>query len=532
MLAFLFLLLSVAVIHASGAAQDETPLYSCESGADYETFEADSDLVDQVCPAHNTNYSSSGMTTSGSLYIVIHNTGNYSDTSVLGNIRKFQTSHDLDSEKASAHYIVGLSLDREEVHVIQLVREGYRAYHVGIAHPLDGVTIDNTNSIGIEVVGQGDYPGWPSDDVYRKTAELVLDIVGRAKASGRTIELTRDYIVGHEEVNKTGKWDPGQRWNWQVFMEDYLERAYEPAMNLTATLDTISRKVTLQVTARDNGRTKLRVERNRGSGPYSEILDPMEDSGDDHKENPATVRFHQVDILPEPQTPWRYCYRMWAFKPHTRDADTNVDYVNPSTEACVNLGLADADVIRQTEDLVVGPSDPIAFTVVLKNVGDLTWGRDGQYGLIKLQGKNDGLPRWVKIEDAVPPGQSIEFNFTGTAPSSIEQYWTVWRITYINPDTGKAEAFGPLVIFGVTVFPLGNIVDDPGVALRLLWEKLRRSIEDWVDRWLADLGARVGEALRGALYALFPWLRCLSGLSLGTVVPLGLAVRRRRNRRP
>ncbi|WSC03039.1 N-acetylmuramoyl-L-alanine amidase [Streptomyces scopuliridis] len=105
--------------------------------------------------------------------------------------------------RAAAHYLVRADDGR----ITQMVREHDVAYHAG--------NWDwNNRSIGIEHEGFVDQPDrWFTDAAYRASARLVADIAAR-----HDIPLTREHIVGHNEVPGATHTDPGPYWDWDRCM--------------------------------------------------------------------------------------------------------------------------------------------------------------------------------------------------------------------------------------------------------------------------------------------------------------------------
>jgi N-acetyl-anhydromuramyl-L-alanine amidase AmpD len=465
------LLAATAAGSAPVAAQADT-LYKCETGANFVTFDADSRLVDQVCPAHSTNYSTEGMSDSGELYIVIHNTATSQHVAIQGNINAFQQYYSNVDERRSSQYIVGLN-ETGGAHVIQLVREDHVAYHAGGLYnrTLNGKTIDNENSIGIEVVGIGDLDGWPRDAVYQKVAELVLDIVDRAKQDGRTIELTRGYIVGHEEINKGAKSDPGQQWDWQRFMVDYLHGTYEPAMDLQASTDETGRMAGLKVVARANGRDGFWIERRQDSGSFVRLSAPVKNVSRLETDNPATIALG-TDTPPFPKIPSQFCYRAIAYKGST-------DYANPSDEACVSIGIADAQILDQSRSLILLTGEAAVLTATLQNTGNLDWLPEPRYGLRLIDGAQLGPDNWKRVGTPVPADAPLAIELPIVAPAQAGSYASIWQMVYVDPATDRAVPFGPEIRFTVIARPqdvidLGLI----GLLARLLLDGLIRLVED------------------------------------------------------
>ncbi len=254
--------------------------------------------------------------TSGPLYVVIHNTGGGTTQS---NIDEFQNPHL--PVKKSAHYLVGQD-SGGTYRVVQMVREKHKAYHTGKVRPVRGQSINNSNSIGIEIVGNSTDRSWPPSAVYQVVADLVEDIVRRAKANNRQIELTRTYIVGHDEISAVGKIDPGPGWNWREFMAR-LGGEYAPAINLTVTLSRVRlvQDVQLRWTATHNLEGYI-VERSEDRGSYKEIrrIDTNSRGG------------NMIDC-PQPTRPTTYCYRVWSYLRVSMPDKQPFRNANPSLES-------------------------------------------------------------------------------------------------------------------------------------------------------------------------------------------------------
>jgi N-acetyl-anhydromuramyl-L-alanine amidase AmpD len=520
----LVMMTGAIIVNVPFVAAQARQLYDCktDSASGYTLFDADYTGVDQVCPAYAKNFSTTGMASTGVLYVVIHNTGNKDAAAILGNIRQFQDP----AKRVSAHYIVGLDSDGI-ARIIQIVSEKNMAYHAGAANrTLDGKTIDNTNSIGIEVVGIGDLNGWPSDAVYTAVANLVKDIVRRGKANGRTIELNRDYIVGHEEINNDGKYDPGQQWDWNRFMVDYLGGTYKPAMEIIANLDAPSREVSLQLVTRANGRTGLHFELRQDDGDYTTDLEPLNDVSRTWSDNPATINL-PADRLPEVAIPAQFCYRAWA-------ARSGIDYVNPSRDDCVQQGTVDAYLVSLNEHLILKPGETAEYEVELQNTGTLPWVPDVPYGVREVDGDQLSVARWATLGKTVASGERIKIIIPITAPNTPGDYHATWQIGYVEPSTGDAVVFGTAIPIDLTVRSkgLGDIGSELGQIISDFIQSLRQGLEQTVQ----DLLRQVEAALVDALNDLWTRLRqelartlpCLFTPALIGYTGLALSQRRKR----
>jgi N-acetyl-anhydromuramyl-L-alanine amidase AmpD len=131
-------------------------------------------------------------------YIIIHATGGERTS---GTVEEFKAS-----AKASAHYIIanGIGYPQTEKYkegqVIQMVHDADTAYAIAIwpvgkpAAEHTG-TINNSNSISIELAGLPGDSGWCTAKMYESAANLVAFL-----ADKYGVPLTRTHILGHDEV--------------------------------------------------------------------------------------------------------------------------------------------------------------------------------------------------------------------------------------------------------------------------------------------------------------------------------------------
>ena len=128
----------------------------------------------------------------------------------------------------SSHYLV----DRDG-HIYGLVPEHQRAWHAGPSY-WQGTTPLNPSSIGIEIVsvplGMPEGTQLPFPDLQIRAVErLIADIAERH-------QVRPDRIVGHGEIQPTGRTDPGRLFPWQQLAESGLVPAPD-----SATVDKFSR---------------------------------------------------------------------------------------------------------------------------------------------------------------------------------------------------------------------------------------------------------------------------------------------------
>ena len=138
--------------------------------------------------------------------------------------------------KVSAHYCMR-SIDGE---VTQMVLHKDKAWHVGSSNP---------TSIGIEHEGYIDEPAkWYTWETYVSSARLSRWIADR-----HDIPRTREHILGHVELPNQTHTDPGDGWNWDLYMgliEDVVPQGEIHAVvvdrsklcTLTASVDTYLRR--------------------------------------------------------------------------------------------------------------------------------------------------------------------------------------------------------------------------------------------------------------------------------------------------
>lgn len=142
-------------------------------------------------PANAGNFLVDGMESYD--YVVVHTMqGSYA-----GSMAWFQNPN----SKVSAHYVMR-SVDGE---VTQMVLDKDRGYHVGSM---------NRYALGIEHEGFVDDPGkWYTWATYTSSAQLA-----RWLTLKHDIPVDRDHIVGHVELPNQTHTDPGQGWNWTLYM--------------------------------------------------------------------------------------------------------------------------------------------------------------------------------------------------------------------------------------------------------------------------------------------------------------------------
>lgn len=110
---------------------------------------------------------------------------------------------DLEGLQVSAHFVV----DRTG-RIIQFVPCQQRAWHAGLSS-WQGRDNCNDFAIGIEMIGDEKSPFTQAQ--YRETARLCRQLMQRFPA------ISRQRIVGHQDIAPGRKWDPGIQWQWRKF---------------------------------------------------------------------------------------------------------------------------------------------------------------------------------------------------------------------------------------------------------------------------------------------------------------------------
>jgi N-acetyl-anhydromuramyl-L-alanine amidase AmpD len=494
----------------------------------YQTFEADYLGVTQVCPAHNQNKDGRQIK-SKKLYIVIHSTGNTRATSIQVNIDIFQNP----IYGVSAHYIVGLN-DRDAVQVIQMVKETDRANQAGNVTKVDGQLIDNSNSIGIEVVGIGTLDGWPADSVYQAVGDLVTDIARRHKEQGQEIELTRNFIVGHEEISTIGKPDPGPNWDWQRFMEQDLAGTYIPAVKIHAERNKDTNTVTLSLDARKSLRTGYQLEVSEDDGTFRALSELAKDGKIANtpaygKDSPQTFVLTPF-IPPVQEHPVKACYQAKTIR-------GTYTYINPSSLDCVIIGSAgfnydspdrNADVVSQDAFPIVKPGEEVDLRFKMRNTGILSWKPGGQYVFINTGGETFGLETQVVVPQQIWTNEAVEFHLRFRAPQKPSAYTTRWQMAYINAEK-NIELFGKETGGIVTVLPEGNTRNLKEIIQTII-DNAVQAANQKVEDYLADLQRRIQaeieNAFRNWLVGICPPLAPLFGIVISSI----LVNRRNRSR--
>lgn len=107
------------------------------------------------------------------------------------------------SSEVSSHYLV-----HEDGRVVQMVREADRAWHAGRSS-WHGLTDINSQSIGIEIVNQGNLAGHPPfpEAQIASVIRLCRDISAR-------LDLPGERILAHSDVAPGRKIDPGPAFPW------------------------------------------------------------------------------------------------------------------------------------------------------------------------------------------------------------------------------------------------------------------------------------------------------------------------------
>jgi len=110
---------------------------------------------------------------------------------------------DLQDVRVSAHFVI----DRQGI-ITQFVACTDRAWHAGRSS-WQGRDNCNDFAIGIELIGDETHPFTRLQ--YRECARLCRTLMQRFT------NITKDRIVGHQDIAPDRKWDPGRQWDWTHF---------------------------------------------------------------------------------------------------------------------------------------------------------------------------------------------------------------------------------------------------------------------------------------------------------------------------
>jgi len=154
---------------------------------------ADTNLVDELCPACNVEPRRSGMRPG---ILLLHYTGVATAAKAIDWLSRADS-------QVSCHYVID-----ERGRIVQMVAEEHRAWHAGVAS-WAGETDINSASIGIEIHNPGHslgYPDFPEPQLAAVEA-LARDILAR-----HTIKPER--VLAHSDVAPRRKIDPGEKFPW------------------------------------------------------------------------------------------------------------------------------------------------------------------------------------------------------------------------------------------------------------------------------------------------------------------------------
>ncbi|GAB6991467.1 N-acetylmuramoyl-L-alanine amidase [Paenibacillus pini] len=151
-------------------------------------------------PAHSTNFETANRGRGSITSLVIH----MMEGTYLGSISWAQQQH---TGPSAAHYYVRSS-DGEITH---MVKDKDIAYHARSA---------NSYTIGIEHEGKISEPAWLTTSMYNSSAKLAAEL-----CYSYGIPVDRAHIKGHSEYPDQTHTDPGQYWDWTLYMR-YVQSWY------------------------------------------------------------------------------------------------------------------------------------------------------------------------------------------------------------------------------------------------------------------------------------------------------------------
>ena len=181
----------------------------------YSVFQSESCVVAEVLPSLNFGERKDGRRPD---MLLLHYTGTPNAAGALEHLRS-------PTSQVSAHYFVF-----EDGRVIQMVQEGKRAWHAGIA-VWSGESDINSCSIGIEIANPGHefgYRDFPKRQIAAVTA-LCRGILTRNA-------IPPERVLGHSDVAPGRKQDPGEKFPWRTLYESGVGNWVRPAKILDGPL--------------------------------------------------------------------------------------------------------------------------------------------------------------------------------------------------------------------------------------------------------------------------------------------------------
>ncbi len=133
----------------------------------------------------------------------------YIDDFFMGklDISAHSSFEDLRDVRVSAHFVVN-----RKGEVTQFVPCQKRAWHAGESSWL-GRKGCNDYAIGIEIIGDEKRPFTHAQ--YTEVARLCRVLMQHYP------NITKERIVGHQDIAPDRKWDPGKQWHWQRFHQSF-----------------------------------------------------------------------------------------------------------------------------------------------------------------------------------------------------------------------------------------------------------------------------------------------------------------------
>jgi N-acetylmuramoyl-L-alanine amidase len=120
--------------------------------------------------------------------------------------------------EVSSHYLV-----HEDGRVVQMVREGDRAWHAGKSS-WRGLTDINSRSVGIEIVNPGQAFG------YRDFPDTQIEaVVAVCRGIAARHAIPPENILAHSDVAPGRKIDPGEKFPWKRLAEAGVGHFVEPS---------------------------------------------------------------------------------------------------------------------------------------------------------------------------------------------------------------------------------------------------------------------------------------------------------------
>jgi hypothetical protein len=141
-----------------------------------------------------------------------------------------------------------------------------------------------------------------------------------------------------------------------------------------------------------------------------------------------------------PWTPGTYAFQ-WRM---LQDTVEWFGQPSPVLQVDVGVGANAALFVAQSVPATMHPGEQATVSVTMKNIGTAPWSTAHRLGTAAPRDSFTWGPNRVFLASPVPPGQTMVFAFTITAPSSPGTYSFQWQmveegVTWFGPATDPVQ---------------------------------------------------------------------------------------------